>query len=204
MKVLTPEKEKELYDVLSKQRKSKHSIDIILTALNTGMRKREIYDLRKENVDFKNRIIHVTHTKNWEVRDIPMNKKLTNVLKRVIESSLDDNPYVFPNPKTGKPFTSIKTTFTKAVKRIGLEGFRFHDLRHTWCSRMCENGVAEVAIQKLGGWKTRSMINRYSHPSMDYMRDSVEKLNQVPLKVPLVEKDDCRINLTTSLSGINI
>ena len=48
------------------------------------MRKREIPDLKKDGVDFKKRIIHVTHTKNWEIRDIPMNELLTKVLKEVI------------------------------------------------------------------------------------------------------------------------
>ena len=56
----------------------------MITALNTGMRKREILDLTKDDVDLKNRIIHVTHTKNWEVRDIPMNEVLTSILKEVI------------------------------------------------------------------------------------------------------------------------
>ena len=198
--ILTPEKDVELLNEL----KTQHAKDMVQVALNTGMRAREIFDLPKDNVDINKRMIHVTHTKNWEIRDIPMNELLTKVLKAAIDRSPKDNPYVFPSPKTGKPFTSIKTTFTKAVKRIGLEGFRFHDLRHTWCSRMCESGTAEVAIQKLGGWKTRSMINRYAHPSMDYMREAVEKLNKVPLILPLGEKDEHPSKLTTPLNSVNI
>ena len=110
--MLSPEKEEKLLAELRPQ----HAKAMVVTALNTGMGKREIFDLLKENVDFKSRMIHVTRTKNWEIRNIPMNELLTRTLKEVIESSPDDNPYVFPNPKTGKPFTSIKTTFTKAVK----------------------------------------------------------------------------------------
>jgi len=49
------------------------------------MRKLEILDITKDNVDLKSRIIHVTHTKNWEVRDIPINQKLTKVLKEIID-----------------------------------------------------------------------------------------------------------------------
>ena len=58
---------------LSGDYKSKHVSAIVLVALNAGMRKREILDLTKDDVDFKKRIIHVTHTKNWKIRDIHMN-----------------------------------------------------------------------------------------------------------------------------------
>jgi len=197
VKPLTPEKERELLDWLKKS-KSWHVWAIVYVALYAGMRKREILDLRKENVDFRKRIIHVTHTKNWEVRDIPMSEMLTKVLIEAIERSRKNSPYVFANPKTGDPFTDIKTSFTKAVRKIGLEGFRFHDLRHTWCSRMCELGIAETAIQKAGGWKTRSMISRYSHPSMDYIRDAFEKLNKVPLIFPSVVEEKPLIKIDNS------
>ena len=189
---------------MNKHPKSRHVIALVLTALNTGMRKREILDLTKDNVDFKKRIIHVIHTKNWEVRDIPMNETLTKVLEEVIGENSKDNPYVFANPKTGKPYRDIKTSYSKAVKKIGLEGFTFHMLRHTWCSRMCELGVDEATIMEIGGWKTRSMINRYAHPSMDHKREALEKLNKVPLILPLVEEDKHPSKSTTPLNSVNI
>lgn len=204
VKPLTPEKEKELLDRFDEHPKSRHVIAIVLVALNAGMRKGEILSLLKEDVELTKRIIHVTHTKNWEVRDIPMNGMLTRVLKEVIDKSDKDSPYMFTNPKTGKPFRDIKTSFTKAVEKIGLKGFTFHMLRHTWCSRMCELGIAETAIQKVGGWKTKSMISRYSHPSMDYIRESLEKLNQVPLILPSVDEDKHPSKLNTSLTSVNI
>ena len=188
--ILTPEKENELCDVLSASERAEHEVPIILTALHTGMRKREILDLTKDNVDFKKGLIHVIHTKNWEIRDIPMNETLTKILEEVIDKSPEDSPYVFANPKTGKPYTDIKTGFPKAVEKIGIKGFRFHDLRHTWCSRMCELGVDEATIQELGGWKTRSMINRYAHPSINHKRKALEKLDEVPPKVPPWENRD--------------
>ena len=195
VKPLTPEKEEELFDRFDKHPKSRHVIPIVLTALNAGMRKGEILDLAKDNVDFKKRLIHVTHTKNWEIRDIPMNETLTRVLKEVMNKSSVDSPYVFTNPKTGKPYRDIKTSFNKAIKKIGLEGFTFHMLRHTWCSRMCELGVDEATIMEIGGWKTRSMINRYAHPSMDHKREALEKLNKVPLILPLVEEEQTLIKI---------
>ena len=120
---------------------------------------------------------------------------MTKVFKEAIRKN-PENPYVFANPKTGKPYTSIKTSFNKALQKIGLAGFRFHDLRHTWCSRMCELGIDEATIQELGGWKTRSMIKRYAHPSMDHKREALEKLSRVPLILPLVDEKTYPSNLT--------
>ena len=77
-------------------------------------------------------------------------------------------------------------------------------LRHAWCSRVSELGMAETAIQKMGGWKTRSMIDRYAHPSMDYMREAVEKLSKVPLILPLGEEERQSSKLTTPLTNFSI
>ena len=188
VKPLTPEKERELMERLKNDPRSWHVWAIVLVALYTGMRKGEILMLLKENVNLKKRMIHLTDTKNGEARDIPLSAMLTTVIKEAIARSRKDSPYVFASPKTGKPFTDVKTSFSKATEKVGLAGFRFHDLRHTWCSRMCELGIAETAIMKAGGWKTRSMISRYSHPSMDYIREALEKLNEVPTIVPSGEE----------------
>ena len=115
-----------------------------------------------------------------------MNELLTRELKEVIEKS----PYIFTRTSTGKLYADIKTGFPNAMKKIGLKKIRFHDLRHTWCSRMCELGVDEATIMEIGGWKTRSMINRYSHPSIEGKREALERLNKVPLNLPPLENSD--------------
>jgi len=56
----------------------------------------------------------------------------------------------------------------------------------------------------MGGWKTKGMIARYSHPSMDYMRESLEKLDKVPLILPTGEEKKQPSNLTTPLTSVNI
>ena len=91
-----------------------------------ALREKEILDLTKDNVDLKSRLIHVTHTKNWEVRDVPMNQKLTKVLKNIIKKIIAVPMYLLAGQED----------------QLGLKRFRFHDLRHTWCSRMCELGVS--------------------------------------------------------------
>ena len=102
--ILTPEKEIEFLAEL----KSKKTKAVVITALNAGMRKKEIFDLMKDNVDFNKRVIHVIHTKNWEVRDIPMNDLLTKTLKEVIENDSSDSLYIFTSNRTGEAFRDIR------------------------------------------------------------------------------------------------
>ena len=63
---------------------------------------------------------------------------------------------------------------------------------------MCELGADEATTMELGGWKTRSMINRYAHPSTDHKREVLERLNKVPLILPLPKKSDALINIDNS------
>ena len=51
----------------------------------------------------------------------------------------------------------------KALKRVGIENFRWHDLRHTWASWLVQNGTPLYELQEMGGWKSASMVRRYAH-----------------------------------------
>ena len=83
--------------------------------------------------------------------------------------------YVFTY--SGKPIKSIRTSFTTALIKSGVEKFRFHDLRHTFASRLVMNGVDLVTVQELMGHKSLSMTKRYSHPTPDHKKQAVESLN---------------------------
>ncbi len=69
---------------------------------------------------------------------------------------------------------------------------------------MCELGVDEATIRELGGWKTKNMIDRYAHPSWDHKREILERLNKVPLILPLGTEENHSSNLTTTLNSVNI
>ena len=133
-----------------------------------------------------------------------MNEVLTSILKEVISKISHNNHYVFASYRTGKPYTDIKTCFPNTVKKIGLAGFRFHDLRHTWCSQMCALGVDETTIMEIGGGKTWSMLNRYLHLSMNHDGEDLEKLTGVPLKFPSANKPTHTLKLTALLNSVTI
>jgi len=153
--------------------------DIVLLALNTGMRKGEIFNLKWQDVDFDLRMIHVSDSKNYEARDIPINDILYETLKALRDKAEEGQEYVFVNPKTGRPYDDLKRSFKTALKRAGIEDFTFHDLRHTFASHLVMNGVDLMTVKELLGHKNISMTMRYSHLSPDHKRAAVKKIEAV-------------------------
>lgn len=151
-----------------------HLKPIVITALNTGMRRGEILSLIWDHVDFENGIIMVVNTKNGERRDIPMNKWLTETLKDVKRQSSSN--YMFCNEK-GERFGVVRTSFESAVKRAGITDFRFHDLRHTFVSWLVMSGVDLTTVKELLGHKSLDMTLRYAHLSPHHKREAVKNLD---------------------------
>ena len=153
---------------------SGHLKDIVEFAINTGMRKGEIFNLKWHDIDFRNGLIHVLKTKNTEKREIPLNGTVSNILFRVKKNP--ESPYVFSS-YDGKPFNDIKKSFYTALKKSKIENFRFHDLRHTFASHLIMNGVDLLTVKELLGHKTIEMTLRYSHLSCDHKKRAVESLD---------------------------
>jgi len=151
--------------------------DILTIALNTGMRRGEILNLRWEWLDFKNSVITLpqTHTKSQNTRKIPINSKLRTLLLK-LSMKKRDQEYVFPsvNSESGH-MEGVKRSFMSACKKAGIQGLRFHDLRHTAATRMIENGANIVAVSKILGHSDVKITMRYAHPE-ESLKEAVEKL----------------------------
>jgi len=145
---------------------------IVTVALNTGMRKGEILNLKWNDLDFRNRLIYILQTKNKKVRKIPMNNIVFRTLLRVRKNP--KSPYVFCKKKDGSPYRDIRDGFKNALKRAGIRHLRFHDLRHTFASHLVMAGVDLKSVQELLGHRTFDMTLRYSHLSPDHKRKAVE------------------------------
>ncbi len=167
LRVLSREEEQALLDVASP-----HLRAMIITALNTGMRRGEVLGLMWEDVDFANGYLTVRKAKNGEVRQIPMSQHLTGTLKSLKRVG----PYVH-SKKRGVPYGTIVHGFRKAVEQSGIRYCRFHDLRHTFASRLVMAGVDLVTVKELLGHKSLEMTMRYSHPAPEHKRWAVETLN---------------------------
>lgn len=80
----------------------------------------------------------------------------------------------------GKPPTQINTkAWRAALKRAGIEDFRWHDLRHTWASWHVQLGTPLHVLQELDGWETADMVRRYAHLSSEHLVQYVERFSQL-------------------------
>ena len=156
-----------------------HLYPIVFTALNTGMRKSEILNLKWDNVDLKHGLILLEKTKNGERREIPINEPLKQLFKQLFTNRRLNTEYVFVNPETGKRYIDLKRSFHSACKKAGIRDFRFHDLRHTFASQLVMNGVDLKTVQELLGHKTIKMTLRYAHLSQAHKKEAVKALEKV-------------------------
>jgi excisionase family DNA binding protein len=173
-RILSRDEEKRLLQACPR-----HLRSISLFALHTGMRRGEIFSLKWPHVDLGTKMIKVVMTKSGRTRLVCVNDVLLEMLRELRKSSPADN-YVFVNPKTGKPYTDVKTSFSTACKRAGIKNLRFHDFRHTFASRLVENGTDLITVKELLGHSTVKTTERYTHSNQEQKRRAVDTL--VPFK----------------------
>lgn len=194
MWVLTDEQEEKLLAECDKRpQRKKYLKDLVLFGLNTGMRQGEIFNLKKNQVKIKDRYVLVTDTKTHKDRYVPLNDTAIAVLKRQLFASRSE--YVFAN-RYGKKLTVLTNAFWTAVEEAGLYRiekdlvdqdkkirFRFHDLRHTFGSRLGMAAVDTKTIMEIMGHKTPRMAMRYQHPAADHKLAAVKVLEKSPPKI---------------------
>ena len=150
---------------------------IVLVALQTGMRRGEIFALRREDVDLNNNIIHVADSKSGKRRDIPVGQGLTNELHLHLRKHEHD--LVFARPD-GAPWRSwLKESWSTACSEAKLEVVRFHDLRHSFASHAIMGGASMFAVQELLGHSTLTMTRRYAHLAPGALREATDIVNGV-------------------------
>jgi len=150
---------------------------VVLAALHTGFRSSELKSLTWTNVDLVNRSITVAscYSKNGETRTVPLTKGLGDVLASLhSERKPNSADPVFTHD--GKAWHCWKEAFKGAVVRAKLRDFRFHDLRHCYGSWLAMNNVPDKGRMELMGHKDPKMTMRYTHLSMEFKRQAVEKL----------------------------
>ena len=154
---------------------SGHLRSMIIVGLNTGMRRNEILKLKWEQVDFVMMLVKVENTKSGKPRIIPVNRRLFIELDGLKRKN-GISSFVFLNPKTGLPFTDVKKAFHSAVKQAKIGSLRFHDLRHTFASRLVAAGVDLITVKELLGHHSVRVTERYTHSQPAQKREAVDCL----------------------------
>jgi len=137
---------------------AKHLRSLIAFALDTGGRRSELLKLDWRNVDLERGRVTFIKTKNGEDRTVRLCKRAKATLSAL-------------GPKQSGP------VFVRARERAGLEDLRFHDLRHTFASRLVQAGVPLYDVMHLTGHKSLEMVQRYSHLGPDYAERAIQALD---------------------------
>ena len=131
-------------------------------AINIGIRKGSQYGLTWDMVDFKGRMLNIPRTKNEEPLHVPLNDVATAALK-LVRGRGRRRGRVFQSVKTGEPLQNGRHWFYDAVTEAGIKNFHWHDLRHTFASRLRMKGAPLEDIADLLGHKSLTMTRRYAH-----------------------------------------
>ena len=169
---LTVEQAKHLLDELPE-----HQREVVLFALATGLRQRNVLRLEwgQVNLELRHAWIQGWQSKNRRPIAVPLNDTAIAVLERQKGKHLT-RVFTF----NGKPLNSANTrVWTSALTRAGIEDFRWHDLRHTWATWQRQAGTPTHELQRLGGWRTGAMVERYAHLAPESLAVAASRLDAV-------------------------
>ena len=156
-----------------------HITPIVLLALNTGLRRGELFNLRWADVDLTRAIVTVKGggAKSGQTRHVPLNSEAVAVLKAWKPTDADAAAPVFPG-EDGAPLADIKSAWLPLVAAAKVRAFRFHDLRHTFASKLVMAGVDLNTVRELLGHADLKMTLRYAHLAPEHKAAAVAKLVQ--------------------------
>jgi len=148
--------------------------------LATGLRENNVLELTWDQIDLKRRVawLEASQVKTKQAIGVPLNDAAWAVLasRRGIHTR-----WVFGNPDLPLTKASNRAWYA-AIRKAKLRGFRWHDLRHTWASWAVMSGVRLEVLQRLGGWKTSQMVQRYAHLSSEHLAEDAAKIKPVSLR----------------------
>ncbi len=155
-----------------------HLQPIVLLALNTGLRRGEVLGLRWGDVDLVSARLTVrgAGAKTGITRHVPLNDEALDILKAWRPSDASGGSLVFPG-RDGKPIADIKTAWLHLMKDAKLKTFTFHDIRHSFASKLVQAGVDLNTVRELLGHTDIKMTLRYAHLAPEHRAAAVAKLN---------------------------
>jgi integrase len=114
-------------------------------------------------------------TKNGDGRGLPLNRDAVLSLRAV---SGEHPRWCFTYQ--GKHMEAVGSAWNRALHKVEIRDFRFHDLRHTWASWHVMNGTSLQELMELGGWKSYEMVLRYAHLAPEHVADAASRIEKAP------------------------
>jgi len=163
---------------------SKITHDMALLSLHCGLRAGEIFNIKGQDLDFENSLIHISDPKNTESRKAFMTESVKSMLLE--RNPEEPNQYIFTDREHDGKIQRISNSFMKTVNKLGLntgitdrrQRITFHSLRHTFASWLALQGETILTIKDLLGHKTLAMTARYAHLSPDQKKRATMNLEE--------------------------
>lgn len=154
-----------------------HLKPMVLLSLHTGLRYGELANLNWDDLNLDQAILTVRgyKAKSLKTRHIPLNAAALALVKTWQAQRQGDNPLVFPG-KNGGPFDNVRTSWETVLEAAGITRFRWHDLRHTFASRLVMKGVDLNTVRELLGHSDYQMTLRYAHLAPEHKAAAVARL----------------------------
>ncbi|MHB1707264.1 MAG: site-specific integrase, partial [Acidithiobacillus sp.] len=142
--------------------------DVVIVAIETAIRQGEILGLEWRHVHWLDHTCYLPDTKNGTARVVPLSVRAEEALQRQQMRATGKGGKVWRYTNDG-----MRASYTKAMKKAGIVGLTFHDLRHEATSRFCEKAIPMMTVQAITGHKSTQMLKRYTHISGKTLVDAV-------------------------------
>ncbi|WP_407635345.1 tyrosine-type recombinase/integrase [Methylohalobius crimeensis] len=164
----------------SQEPKAPHLPDFIRLGLNTGMRRGEMLGLEWRRVDLQASLVYLeaAHQKSGKVGSVPLNREAREAIlsrARFRAEFCPASPWVFCN-KNGTRIKALRRSFDTACRKVGIEDFHIHDLRHTCAAWLVQAGVSIREVAELLRHSDIRITMRYAHLAPDNVRAAVAAL----------------------------
>jgi len=180
--------------------RNRYLLPVVTIALHTGMRKGEILGLEWERIDLSTARITLPRTKNGKPRGVPIGRAVYEALIALEPDADRRRGRLFPD-RNDRRGSQVRTAFDVALKRAGIAGFRFHDLRHTAASHLVMRGATLQDVKEILGHSDLRMTLRYAHLSPAHLRGAVERLDGLTSGAVMTPKPELIETAATTHAG---
>lgn len=149
---------------------------IIPMLIMTGARKMEVQLAKWEDINWEQRIWRIPISKSGKARHVPISDAALMLLETM--PRIEGCQWIFPNPKTHKPYQSFYGSWHTARKSVGLADVRIHDLRHSFASFLVNSGRSLYEVQRILGHTQISTTQRYAHLSQDSLLTAANEIGK--------------------------